>query len=63
MKVKEVIKQLKSSDWVQVRQESSHRRFKKAGNPDVITVSGHDSQDVYAGQLSDIRRTSGLPLR
>lgn len=63
MKVKEVIKKLKSDGWVQVRQESSHRSFKKSGNPDVITISGPDSQDVYAGQLSDIRRTSGLSLR
>ena len=63
MKVRDVIKKLKADGWVQVRQESSHRSFKKTGNPDVITVSGHDSQDVYAGQLSDIRRTSGLPLR
>ncbi len=63
MKVRDVIKKLKADGWVQVRQESSHRSFKKTSNPDIITVSGHDSQDAYAGQLSDIRRTSGLPLR
>ncbi len=46
MKVKDVIKKLiktlKADGWVQVRQESSHRSFKKTGNPDVITVSGSD---------------------
>ena len=63
MKVKDVVKRLRQGGWVQVRQESSHRSFKGEGNPDVITVSGSDSQEVYAGQLSDIRRTSGLTLR
>jgi predicted RNA binding protein YcfA (HicA-like mRNA interferase family) len=63
VKVKEIIKRLKVDGWTQIRQESSHRTFKKSGNPDLITVSGPDSQDVYSGQLSDIRRTSGLTLR
>jgi len=63
MKVKDVIEKLKADGWVQVRQESSHRTFKKEDNPQLITVSGHDRAEVYVGQLSDIRRTSGLPLR
>ncbi len=63
MKVKEVIEKLEDDGWVQVRQGSSHRTFKKEDNPQLVTVSGHDRADVYPGQLSDIRRTSGLPLR
>jgi len=62
MKVKDVIEKLKDDGWVQVRQESSHRTFKE-DNSQLITISGSDRADVYPGQLSDIRRTSGLPLR
>ena len=63
MKVKEVIEKLENDGWVQVRQESSHRTFKKNGTRENIAVSGQDHDEVLAGQLSDIRRKSGLPLR
>ena len=63
MKVKDVIERLKENGWVEVRQESSHRTFKKNGVRENVAVSGHDRDEVLAGQLSDIRRKSGLPLR
>ena len=63
MKVKDVIEELKADGWIQVRQESSHRTFKKPGVPSVIAVSGADSKEMLAGLLSDIRRKSGLALR
>ena len=63
MKVKEVIEKLENDGWVQVRQESSHRTFKKDGIKENIAVSGQDRDEVLIGQLSDIRRKSGLPLR
>lgn len=63
MKVKDAITRLKDAGWKQVRQEGSHRTFKKDGEPNVVTVSGHDRDDVLVGQLSDIRRKSGLSFR
>ncbi len=63
MKVGDVIKKLEADGWVEVRQESSHRVFKKDGVKENIAVSGVDRVDVLSGQLSDIRRKSGLPLR
>jgi predicted RNA binding protein YcfA (HicA-like mRNA interferase family) len=63
VKVREVIKQLKDDGWVEVRQESSHRTLKKDGVKPNIAVSGFDRDEVLSGQLSDIRRKSGLPLR
>ena len=62
MKVKEVIEKLEDDGWVQVRQESSHRTFEKEGVRENIAVSGHNRDEVLSGQLSDIRRKSGLPL-
>ncbi len=63
MKANEVIEILEDDGWVQVRQESSHRVFKKAGVRENVAVSGQDRDEVLAGQLSDIRRKSGLSLR
>ena len=63
MKVKEVIQRLKDEGWVIVRQESSHRTLKKNGVKENVAISGLDRDDVFPGQLSDIRRKSGLTLR
>jgi len=63
MKVREVIQRLQEDGWTVVRQESSHRTLKKDGIKENIAVSGLDRDDVFPGQLSDIRRKSGLPLR
>lgn len=59
MKVKEVIERLESEGWVMVRQESSHRQFKKEGDPNVITVSGKLSATVPVGTLGNIKRKAG----
>ena len=63
MKVRDVIKRLEEDGWVLVRQESSHRTYKKEGVKPNIAISGLDRDDMLPGQLSDVRRKSGLPLR
>jgi predicted RNA binding protein YcfA (HicA-like mRNA interferase family) len=54
MKVRDVIKLLESSRWVQVRQKGSHRVFKHPTRPLVVTVPGHPGDDVPAGTLKSI---------
>ena len=63
MKVRDVIKALKADGWEEVRQESSHRTFKKEGIEKNVVVNGNDGQDVSPGVLSKIRRETGLVLR
>ena len=64
MKVRDVIRKLEEDGWVLDRQGgTSHRQFKKDNNPNTITVAGQPGKDITPGQLSDIRRKSGLPLR
>ena len=63
MKVKEVIRQLKEDGWVEVRQESSHRTFRKPGMERNVVVNGTDSKEMAPGVLSKIRRETGLTLR
>ncbi len=59
MKVKDVIKRLEAEGWFLERQKSSHRTFKKAGIPEIVTISGIDSKDVSPGQLQQIKRKAG----
>lgn len=65
MKVREVIKRIEADGWFFVRRggRTSHRIYKKEGVQAEISISGEDSKEVLAGQLQDIRRKSGLPLR
>lgn len=65
MKVGEVIKRIEADGWYFARRggRSSHRIYKKASVQEEIAVSGPDSKEVSVGQLQDIRRKSGLPLR
>ncbi len=65
MKVREVVKRIEADGWVFARRggRSSHRIYKKDGVQEEISISGIDSKEVLPGQLQDIRRKSGLPLR
>ncbi len=65
MQVREVIKRIEADGWYFARRggRSSHRIYKKDGVQDEISISGNDSKEVLSGQLQDIRRKSGLPLR
>jgi predicted RNA binding protein YcfA (HicA-like mRNA interferase family) len=57
------MEKLQEDGWVIVRQRSSHRTLKKDGVKPDIAVSGFDRDEVLSGQMSDICRKSGLPLR
>ena len=63
MKVKDIIKALKAEGWQEIRQESSHRTFKKDGVEKNVVVNGQESEELSPGVLSKIRRVTGLTLR
>jgi predicted RNA binding protein YcfA (HicA-like mRNA interferase family) len=63
MKVRDVIKRLEEDGWVLVRDNGSHKIFKKQGEIFDVVVPGHGRDDLAPGTLSDIRQKSGLPLR
>jgi predicted RNA binding protein YcfA (HicA-like mRNA interferase family) len=58
----EIIKALKDNDWDLVRIKGSHHHYKKAGNPNLITVA-HPTKDIPKGTLRKIEKMSGLKLR
>lgn len=63
MKVRNVEKALTGNGWKLTRQAGSHRQYRHPGNSNVVTVSGKPRDEMTPGQLSDIRRKTGLELR
>lgn len=56
MKVRDLIKLLERDGWYIARTRGSHRQFKHASKPGVVTVHGHPSDDVPAGTLNNINK-------
>ena len=65
MKVRDVIRILKSNGFELDRTRGSHRQFEGiiGGKRRLVTVSDKDNQDVKPGTLMSIRRQSGLPRK
>lgn len=62
MKVKDVIKMIEADDWQQIRMRGSHRQFKHATKPGLVTISGKHSSDLAPGTLNSILKQAGLKV-
>ena len=60
MKVKAIIKQLKTQGWRQVRTKGSHRQFQHPHKPGTVTVAGKLSAEIPPGTLKSIQKQAGL---
>ncbi len=60
MKAKELIKQIEANRWVLVRQNGSHKTFKKEGIADIITIPDHGNKDMAKGLALDALKKAGL---
>ena len=60
MKVREVVRMLKSDGWYQVRMRGSHRQFKHFTKRELITAPGHLGDDLAIGTLNSILKKAGL---
>jgi predicted RNA binding protein YcfA (HicA-like mRNA interferase family) len=60
VKVRDVLKMLKSDGWFLVTPEGSHRQFKHPTKLGRVTVSGHPSDDVHPKTLKSILTQAGL---
>ena len=60
MKVREVLKLLKSDGWDRVKARGGHRQFKHPVKPGRVTVSGKSSHDLPPGTLNSILKQAGL---
>ena len=60
IKVRELIRLLELKGWVEMRSKGSHRHFKHADLPSVITVPGNDGKELAPGTLNVILKKAGL---
>ena len=60
VKVRDIVKQLEDDGWFVVRQRGSHRQFKHATKPGLVTVAGKLGDDVAPGTLNSILKQAGL---
>lgn len=60
MKIRDVVKMLEADEWSVVRQRGSHRQFKHASKPGLVTVAGKPGDDVAPGTLNSILKQAGL---
>ena len=63
MTFREVERNLKAADWLLIRVSGSHHQFRKAGNPNTITVPNHNGRDLTIGVLKDLEKKTGLSFR
>jgi predicted RNA binding protein YcfA (HicA-like mRNA interferase family) len=60
VKIRDVVKTLEDDGWSIARQRGSHRQFKHATKPGLVTVAGKPGDDVAPGTLDSIFKQAGL---
>ena len=60
VKIRDVIKMLEDDGWSVVRQRGSHRQFKHASKPGLVTVAGKPGDDLAPGTLNSVLKQAGL---
>lgn len=60
MKVREVIRLLKSDGWCQVDSKGSHHQFKHPSKPGRVTVAGHPNHELAPGTLNSVLKQAKL---
>ena len=61
MRSREVIRRIEAAGWFEVRQTGSHKQFRHAGRPGLVTVP-HPKRELPIGTLKSISKASGVPL-
>lgn len=60
MKVHEAIAAIEADGWYLARTKGSHRQFKHAAKPRLVTIAGKPSDDLAPGTLNSILKQAGL---
>lgn len=60
VKVSKILRELKADGWFKARQRGSHREFKHPTKKGVVTVNGHEKDDICGFLLKSIEAQSGL---
>ena len=60
MKVRDIIKLIESDGWYLDRTRGSHRQYKHAGKPGLVTVAGKPGDDLAPGTQNSILKQARL---
>ena len=60
MHVRDLIRLLEADGWALARTRGSHRQYKHAEKPGLVTVPGQMADDVAPGTLNSILKQAGL---
>jgi predicted RNA binding protein YcfA (HicA-like mRNA interferase family) len=63
MKVRDLIRKIEDDGWQHVRTTGSHRHYKHAMKPNVVTVPGKPGDDVPIGTMKAILRAAGIDTK
>jgi predicted RNA binding protein YcfA (HicA-like mRNA interferase family) len=59
-KVRDMIKLVEADGWRLVRTRGSHRHYRPATKPGIVTIAGHPSQDLHPEIKASILKQAGL---
>ena len=60
VKIRDLVRLIESDGWKHVRTTGSHRHFKHATKPHVVTVPGKPGDEIPTGTLKAILKSAGL---
>jgi predicted RNA binding protein YcfA (HicA-like mRNA interferase family) len=60
MKVRELARMLEEDGWYVVRTRGSHRQYKNANKPGLVTIPGKPNDDLAQGTYASILKQAGL---
>lgn len=60
VKVRDVVRILEEDGWVLARTRGSHRQYKHAVKPGLVTVPGKPGDDLAPGTLNSVLKQAGL---
>ena len=60
MKVRDILTTLQQDGWYLDRTRGSHRQYKHAVKPGLVTVAGKPNDDLGPGTLNSILKQAGL---
>jgi len=60
MKVRDAIKLIEDDGWFLVRTRGSHRQYKHARKPGLVTIAGKPSDELAPGTKNSILQQAGL---
>jgi predicted RNA binding protein YcfA (HicA-like mRNA interferase family) len=62
VKIRDVIRILEKDGWFLARTRGSHRQYKHLAKRGVVTVAGHENDDIAKGTLNSVLKQAGLKL-